>query len=75
MDSPLLWDKLQTAKRLGISVRGLDRLIRDAENPLPHLTLGRLIKFRPDDVQRWIDAKVTTAVPRLENRNGGDADA
>lgn len=71
MDSPILWDKLQTAKLLGISVRGLDRLIRDAENPLPHLQLGRLIKFRPEDVQRWIDSRVTTEAPRLAEKCKG----
>lgn len=73
MSDPLLWDKLQTAKKLGVSVRGLDRLIRDPMNPLPHVPVGRLIKFRPADVLAWIDGKVTTDAPRLpQNSNGGD---
>jgi excisionase family DNA binding protein len=68
----ILWDKIETAKRLGISVRGLDRLIRDQENPLPHVRVGRLIKFRPADVMAWVNGKVTTDAPRLPQvRNGG----
>lgn len=74
MMAPLLWDKLQTSQFLGISVRGLDRLIRDTENPLPHVPVGRLIKFRPCDVQYWIDSKVTTEAPRLPKTGKGDDD-
>ena len=70
-DAPFLLDKLQTAKLLGVSVRSLDRLIRDPDNPLPHVPVGRLIKFRPADVQAWIDRKVTTDAPRLSQREGG----
>ena len=73
MIDPILWDKLQTAKLLGVSVRSLDRLLRDSANPLPHVPVGRLIKFRPADVMAWIDGKVTTEAPRLaEKSKGGD---
>ncbi len=70
-DTPFLLDKLETAKGLGVSVRSLDRLIRDPDNPLPHVPVGRLIKFRPADVQAWIDAKVTTEAPRLPAKTEG----
>lgn len=69
-DTPFLLDKIETAKRLGISVRGLDRLIRDPDNPLPHVQVGRLIKFRTADVEAWIDGKVTTDAPRLPEKRG-----
>lgn len=70
---PFLLDKLQTAELLGVSVRSLDRLIRDPDNPLPHVPVGRLIKFRPADVQAWIDGKVTTEAPRLPEKTKGGA--
>jgi len=71
-DTPFLLDKRETAKLIGVSVRTLDRLIRDPDNPLPHVPVGRFIKFRPADVQAWIDAKVTTDAPRLpQNQKGG----
>ncbi len=75
MIEPLLLDKLETARRLGISVRGLDRLIRDPDNPLPYIPVGRLIKFRPADVQRWLEGKVTTAHPPrqvLKSKGGAE---
>ena len=66
-----LIDKRETAERLGISVRSLDRLIRANDNPLPHVVVGRLVKFRPIDVQVWIESKVSTDAPRMEDVDHG----
>ncbi len=57
---PLLLDKIETATQLGVSVRTLDRLLRDPDHPLPFVRVGRLVKFRPADVQSWIESQLTT---------------
>lgn len=63
MSDPLLWDKRQAAEAIGVSVTTLDRLCRDADDPLPHLKLGRFVRFRPADLEAWIARKVKGGQP------------
>jgi Bacterial regulatory protein, Fis family. len=47
-----LWNKTQTAKRLGICVRTLDN--RMAENLIPYVKIGDAVRFIPADIEAFI---------------------
>lgn len=59
MDNALL-DSPTTAKRLGITERHLRELV--VRRDIPFVKVGRLIRFKPDDLDRWIDENRTEAV-------------
>jgi excisionase family DNA binding protein len=42
------------ARRLGVSVRFVRRLVE--ERRIPYVKVGRFVRFDPVDVERWIDA-------------------
>ncbi|MDQ4090053.1 MAG: helix-turn-helix domain-containing protein [Actinomycetota bacterium] len=42
------------AKRLGVSVRHVRRLVHEKRVPL--VKWGHLLRFDPDEIERWIDA-------------------
>jgi hypothetical protein len=48
-----LLSKHQTADRLGISVRSLDRMLAAGDGP-PSVCLGRRRLFDPDRLDRWV---------------------
>jgi len=43
----------QVAGRLGVSVRHMRRLV--AERRIPFVKWGHLLRFDPDEVDRWIE--------------------
>jgi excisionase family DNA binding protein len=43
----------QLVERLGTSTRHVRRLI--AERRIPYLKVGKLVRFDPDEVNRWFD--------------------
>jgi excisionase family DNA binding protein len=43
----------QLVERLGTSTRHVRRLI--AERRIPYLKVGKLVRFDPDDISRWLD--------------------
>ena len=49
-----LLDKIETAKRLRISQRTLDNRIKD--RTIPFVKLGKLIRFIPSDIERFIES-------------------
>jgi excisionase family DNA binding protein len=49
-----LLSKTQAAQRLGVSVRNLDYRIKDGS--IPFVKIGRLLKFIPSDLERYIQA-------------------
>jgi excisionase family DNA binding protein len=49
---PLL-DKPQACERLNIGIWHLERLIRYRE--IPFVKVGRLIRFKPSELDAWID--------------------
>ena len=49
---PALVNIEQVAERLGVSVRHMRRLI--AERRIPYVKWGHLLRFDPDEVDRWI---------------------
>jgi excisionase family DNA binding protein len=47
----------ELAEHLGVTVRHIRRLI--AEHRVPYLKVGRLVRFDPGDVTKWLaDARV-----------------
>ena len=50
-----LMDKAQAAQRLNISQRTLDNRIK--AGAIPFVKLGKLIRFIPADVQRFIESR------------------
>lgn len=49
-----LIDRPNAAKRLNMSLRTLDGKIRDRS--IPFVKLGKLVRFIPSDLQRFIEA-------------------
>lgn len=57
--APAVLTTKQAAAYLGVSLPTLFRLLR--ADQLPHLRLGRAIRFRREDLDAFIAARVTTA--------------
>jgi hypothetical protein len=49
-----LKDKKQTAKFLGVSGGSLERLMRSG---LPYVKLNGLVRFRPEDIEHFLEAR------------------
>lgn len=58
---PFLLNASETAKALAISERTLWALT--ASGQVPHLRIGRCLRYDSEDLRRWVDAK----------KKGGDA--
>jgi excisionase family DNA binding protein len=50
---PALMNIEQVAERLGVSVRHMRRLV--AEHRIPFVKWGHLLRFDPEEVDRWIE--------------------
>jgi excisionase family DNA binding protein len=50
---PLLFDIETVAGSLAISIRQVRRLV--AEDRIPYLRIGGLIRFDPDEIIEWVD--------------------
>ena len=37
------------------------------QNKIPHLKIGRLVKFRQSDLERWLEGKTIQVRKNLEN--------
>lgn len=57
---PLLWDVQQTATALSLSAPHIRRLV--AEKRIPFVRVGRLIRFRPEEIRTWLAGKQIEAV-------------
>lgn len=53
----LLLTSKQAADALAISPRTLWGLTFETTPPLPYVRCGRLVRYSPDDLQEWIDAR------------------
>ena len=52
----------QLVERLGTSTRHVRRLI--AERRIPYLKVGKLVRFDPDEINRWLnDSRVALRSP------------
>jgi excisionase family DNA binding protein len=53
----------QVVERLGTSTRHIRRLIADRR--IPYLKVGKLVRFDPDEINRWLDgSRVALRPPR-----------
>jgi len=57
--NPALLNKEQTADRLGMSVRSLETLMHNGTGPRFVKLSKRMIRWKPADIQAWIDAQPT----------------
>lgn len=48
-----LWDVEAVARRLGVQVRHIRRLV--SERRIPYLKWGHLLRFDPAEIERWLD--------------------
>ena len=62
---PVLLDIEGVATHLNITVRHVRRLV--FERRIPHLKVGRLLRFDPDEIAVWLRA---TEVPELTSPAG-----
>ncbi len=49
---PALLDIEQAARRLGVDVRFMRRLV--FEKRLPYIKVGKFVRFESDDIETWI---------------------
>lgn len=61
----LLVDAREASKMLAVSPRKLWAMTFEETPSLPHVRCGRLVRYSPDDLRRWIESQ----------RKGGDHDA
>ncbi len=52
--SPALIDLPAVAERLGVNERHVRRLV--AERRIPFLKWGHLLRFDPDEIDRWLES-------------------
>lgn len=52
-DRNSLWDIDAVARRLGVEVRHVRRLV--AERRIPYIKWGHLLRFDPADIEAWLD--------------------
>lgn len=60
MSAPSLLDERQTAARLSISHRTLQKM-RVAGSPLPFVKLGNSVRYRPEDIEAFIAANLRSS--------------
>ncbi|MEW4452749.1 helix-turn-helix domain-containing protein [Bremerella sp. JC817] len=62
---PLLISPREAAKLLSVSQRKLWAMTFEDEPALPHLKMGRLVRYSMTELQRWIEAQ--------QQKGGSDA--
>ena len=50
-----LIDKRGLAKKLGVSIRSIDVLMKD--KGLPYFKIGRVVRFKVDEVNKWLEER------------------
>jgi len=55
----ILWDKTELSKRIGRSSSSISKDIM--QNRIPHVKIGRLVRFRPADIAAWIEGQAREA--------------
>jgi hypothetical protein len=66
-DARLVYDSRTAAKLLGISVSILNSWRQTGEGP-DYIKVGTLVRYHPDDLQRWLAANRVARVGRQANR-------
>ena len=61
MNTATLWTKKQVAKRLNMTVRGVEGLM--VKRAIPFYRLGnRTVRFNPEDVEQWLERVKTNHI-------------
>ena len=47
----------QVAKKLNLTENYIYRLARLEDNPIPHVRIGRCIRFGLEKVEKWLESK------------------
>ena len=66
LDGPRVLDAQGAARYLSLGLDTLYRLVRSGE--LPHSRIGKSIRFRPEDLDEYIAARVTREWTRVDKR-------
>jgi excisionase family DNA binding protein len=66
LDGPRVLDAQGAARYLSLGLDTLYRLVRSGE--LPHSRVGKSIRFRPEDLDEYIAARVTREWTRVDKR-------
>jgi excisionase family DNA binding protein len=66
LDEPRVLDAQGAARYLSLGLDTLYRLVRSGE--LPHSRIGKSIRFRPEDLDEYIAARVTREWTRVDKR-------
>jgi excisionase family DNA binding protein len=67
VSTPPLLDVDGLARRLGVTVRFVRRLVE--ERRIPYLKVGRFVRFDPAEIERWLVAtRVEMQPPRWRRR-------
>lgn len=57
LNSTLLVDAKRAAQMLSVSPRKLWAMTFEDEPALPHVRIGRCVRYAIDDLKRWIDSQ------------------
>lgn len=66
-----IWDRKDVAAHVGCSLPHVLKCVR--EYGLPHLWLGKLLRFRREDVLRWVGERIALAKTEAEEAKKGAA--
>ena len=59
-EQPGLWTSRETAEWLAVTERMIRRLVQ--ERRIPFVRVGKFIRFRPEDVERWRDQNLQPVI-------------
>ena len=66
-DTEGLWEVADVAAYLKVPETSVYKMTRQgAANPIPHVKLGGLLRFRKRDIDRWLDLLMVSNFERLE---------
>ena len=60
-------DRRQAAEFLGVAVGTLANWECTGRNRLPHVKIGKRVRYRVADLERWIASRVVNPLPDLED--------
>lgn len=70
--NPLLVSPREAAKMLAVSPRKLWAMTFAETPSLPYVRCGRLVRYSPDDLRRWIETQRRGAESALQDHEGGE---
>ena len=66
-----LWVIEDVARYLGIPRSSVYKMTAArSKNPIPHLKIGGLLRFRKPEIDQWLDLWAVSSLPRLTRARG-----